>query len=93
LNNPFEELLNELQANRKELEIIKSLLTSSGISQAQPPEIIDTDTLCTRLGITEPTAIRHKKKGLIPSLQIGSAVRYNWPDVVKALEKKKGGKS
>lgn len=89
--NPFEELSTQHEAILKNLEVIKSLLTTADITQALPPEIIDTDTLCTRLGITEPTAIRHRKRGLIPFLAIGSSVRYNWPEVVKALENKKGG--
>ena len=51
------------------------------------PEIIDRPELRKRLNLTEPTVIRWEKKGKIPSIRIGSCVRYNWPEVVKALEK------
>lgn len=64
-------------------------LTNPSPSLASASEIIDTDTLCRRLGVTEPTIIKHKKKGLIPFMTVGSAVRFNWPLVVKALENKK----
>jgi hypothetical protein len=52
-------------------------------------EIIDEDTLCTRLNITHPTAGRWRKKGKIPFLQIGSSIRYNWATVLTALENRK----
>jgi hypothetical protein len=86
--NPFEQLLEELEGIRKEQENLKSLLVVN--NNCHQTEIIDTGTLCMRLGITEPTAIRHRKRGLIPFLQIGSAIRFNWPAVVKALERNGG---
>ncbi len=49
--------------------------------------------LCTFLGLTEPTVIRWRKKGKIPFMQIGSAIRYDVNTVIQALEvgnKKKG---
>ncbi len=50
--------------------------------------------LMNRLNISEPTVIRLEKKGKIPCMHIGSAVRYDWDAVIEALEsKKKGGKS
>lgn len=58
------------------------------------PEIIDGAELRKRLNISEPTAIRWRQKGRIPYLQIGSNIRYNWREVIKALEvptNKKGG--
>ncbi|WP_018615890.1 hypothetical protein [Segetibacter koreensis] len=84
--NPFDELSREL-AEIKDL-LLKSAPPTREDNLLQT-EIIDTDTLCYRLNITEPTAIRHRKRGTIPFLQIGSAIRYNWPAVVKALENKK----
>lgn len=57
-----------------------------------PTEIINRGELCKRLNITEPTAIRWEKKGAIPFFRIGSAIRYNWPKVIEALENKKGKK-
>lgn len=72
-------------------KVLDSRIAQLGVSSpsTSPKEIIDTDTLCQRLGITEPTAIRHRKRGLIPFLTIGSAVRFNWDEVLKALENKK----
>lgn len=88
--NPFEELLEELRAFRKEQQEMKILLTAA--QSNSPTEIIDRDTLRKRLGgISEPTIIRHEKRGIIPFLTIGSSKRYNWPAVVKALQKKKKG--
>ncbi len=53
----------------------------------EPSEIINTETLCQRLNVSEPTIIRMRKKKKIPFMLIGSSVRYNYPDVVKALSK------
>lgn len=63
--------------------------TTTSTSSTPPTEIIDRETLIARLGVTEPTIIRHEKRGLIPFLTIGTAKRYNWPQVIKALENKK----
>lgn len=81
-NNPFDDLFQRL-AN------IEEKLASIGMPITEPPaEIIDRITLCKRLNITAPTAIRWEKKGKIPTVRIGSNVRYNWPSVIKALEGK-----
>ena len=85
-NNPFDELSREL----KEIKDLLLKFPGEKTNQStQTSEIIDTATLCYRLNITEPTAIRHRKRGSIPFLQIGSAIRYDWPAVIKALENKK----
>lgn len=55
-------------------------------NQREKVEIIDTRELCSRLGITEPTVIRWRKKGKIPFIQIGSSVRFNYHKVLEALE-------
>ena len=53
---------------------------------------ITTKQLCEFLSITEPTVIRWRKKGKIPYMQIGSALRYDKEAVIKAIsEKRKGG--
>jgi hypothetical protein len=57
-----------------------------------PENIVDTAEICRRLGITEPTAIRYRKKGKIPFFTIGSAIRYNWQKVLESLEGKKEGR-
>ena len=51
--------------------------------------IINRAELIKRLDITEPTVIRYEKKGIIPSIRIGSAVRYDYDKVLQALETKK----
>lgn len=56
------------------------------------PEIIDSKTLMERLDISEPTLQRWRNKGRIPYIQEDNVVRYNWPKVLEALEKRKGGK-
>ena len=48
--------------------------------------------LMNRLNVSEPTLIRWERKGVIPSLRIGSAVRYDLNAVVEALEKKGGSR-
>jgi excisionase family DNA binding protein len=63
------------------------LLHGSQVNQSTRSEIINRDELCKRLAITEPTVIRWEKKGKIPSLRIGSNVRYDWQAVIKSLEK------
>jgi|SRR5690606_22120471 len=55
-------------------------------------EIIDSKTLMKRLDISEPTLQRWRDKGRIPYIQQDNVVRYNWPKVLEALEKRKGGK-
>lgn len=53
---------------------------------------ITTKQLCEFLSITEPTVIRWRKKGKIPFMQIGSALRYDKEAVIKAIsDKRKGG--
>ncbi|MGY3052391.1 excisionase family DNA binding protein [Pedobacter sp. UYEF25] len=53
---------------------------------------ITTKELCQFLSITEPTVIRWRKKGKIPYMQIGSALRYDKEAVLQAIsEKRKGG--
>lgn len=68
------------------------LLHKTPDGKIQPTEIINRDELCKRLKITEPTAIRWEKKGVIPCFRIGSSIKYNWPKVIEALENKKGVK-
>ena len=59
---------------------------SLSISSEQPAEIINTEELCKKLRITEPTVIRYRKRNKIPFLQLGASIRYNWPEVLKALD-------
>ena len=81
--NPFELLIERFNGLEEKL---LSLYPATPLLQ---PEIINREELCKRLDITEPTAIRWEKKGTIPSIRIGSNVRYNWPKVIEALETQK----
>ena len=81
-------LFSPLPINEFELLVENSIrrVLSENIKPPQPTdEIISRDELCKRLDITEPTAIRMETKGKLPTLRVGSNVRYNWPDVIKAL--------
>lgn len=53
-------------------------------------ELIDTKELLLRLGLSEPTVIRYRQKGVIPFYRIGNAIRYDYEKVLERLEKKKG---
>ncbi len=75
---------------RKELETFFGSQSTTNSAKSEPP--ITTKQLCEFLGITEPTVIRWRKKGKIPFMQIGSALRYDKEAVLQAItEKKKGG--
>jgi hypothetical protein len=78
--NPFLEIIERL-------ERIELLLTVAQSTKTEI-EIIDRQELMKRLNISEPTVILWGKKGKIPEMRIGANVRYNWPDVVKALSNK-----
>lgn len=86
MHNPFELLIERFNGLEEKLSIL-----NTGTASLQP-EIINREELCKRLDITEPTCIRWEKKGKIPRIEIGSAIRYNWPKVIEALEGKQGGK-
>jgi hypothetical protein len=86
MQNPFEVIIERLDGIDSKLNV-----TSNPPATSQT-EIIDRSTLCKRLNITEPTAIRWEKRGAIPFLRIGSNVRYSWFKVIEALEGKKEGR-
>lgn len=77
--NDFKALINEALN-----EALDRLPTQS----SKVIEIIDGKTLAKRLGISAPTLIRWREKGRIPYLSIGGGIRYNFPEVVEALEAK-----
>jgi hypothetical protein len=85
----------QLQLSHDELQYIaeaiapklKELLTTS-----TEIDIIDSTELRKRLNISPATEIRHRKRGLIPFIFVGTSIRYNWPKVVQALENKKRSK-
>jgi len=53
----------------------------------EPP--IDSRELMKRLGISEPTLIRMRKRKEIPFLVVCGHYRYLWFDVLNALQSKK----
>lgn len=79
--NPFAIIFQELAIIKEALQTPHEEKTSI--------EIIDRKELLRRLAITEPTAIRYGKRGIIPEISIGKNIRYNWPEVIKSLEKQK----
>ncbi|HWK59262.1 MAG TPA: helix-turn-helix domain-containing protein [Parapedobacter sp.] len=88
-------LATESQLKSVVMECVKEALQGAATTQIghdAQPEIIDTKTLLTRLDLSEPTVIRYRQKGVIPFLQVGSAIRYDYQKVLEALEKRKGGK-
>lgn len=82
MDNPFDLILSEIR------ELKEKVSSLPLVAATTPPEIINTEELCKRLDISEPTAIKWRRKKLIPSIQVGSSVRYNWPAVVLVLERK-----
>ena len=83
LNNPFEIILTEVKALRG--DISKLTVHNSPL----PAEIIDRKTLCDRLKISEPTAIKLGKRQGLPEIRVGESIRYNWGSVLEFLERKK----
>lgn len=86
MDNPFETILAELR------EIKETVKTIHQIPEAQPPEIIDSDTICERLSISDTTLRNWRRKKQIPFISVNGTIRYNWPRVVESLEKKNGKK-
>ncbi|MBL0201315.1 MAG: helix-turn-helix domain-containing protein [Chitinophagaceae bacterium] len=68
---------------KEEIEAYATLISREGINT--PP--LTTKELCAYLRVTEPTIIRWKTKGKIPFYNIGTSVRFNLKDVLKALGK------
>ncbi len=79
--NILDSILSEIQDAKQKLSTLQQPVP------VQPPEIIDTKELCLRLGISEPTAIKMRRKQL-PHFKLGNSIRYNWISVVNYLEKK-----
>ena len=60
----------------------------TGHAAEQPDKPVTTKFLCEYFGISEQTAIRWRKKKIIPYMQVGTAIRYRLPEVIEALEKR-----
>lgn len=67
--------------------VVKALsrIESSKEREVNMERPITTKELCEYLGVTEPTVLRWRNKGKIPFFTIGSAVRFNLAEVLKAL--------
>lgn len=80
---PIEDLRDLLKdAVRQELSSIEP--------EQGPDEILTRKELCGRLQVTEQTIINLERKGNIPRFFLGSSVRYNWREVLAALNKNGG---
>ncbi len=71
------------------IDCVNTCLNYNKQSPAQNEQPVTTKQLCEFLGLSEPTIIRWRRKGKIPFMQIGSAVRFNLPAVISALEVKR----
>lgn len=82
--------MHQLDIMQSDIQDLKKMFASFGANNntAPPIEIIDQGELAKRLNITKATVIAWVKRGRIPSIRIGASVRYNWPAVVSALEKR-----
>lgn len=74
MDNPFNTILVELRQISDRLSILEKGI----VAEAGEPEYIDTKTLCKRIGVSQPTAIRWRKTGKLPFIQIDGIVRYDW---------------
>ena len=77
------------QLFREELETYFGNSSQNKQIPQKDEQPVTTKQLCEFLRVTEPTIIRWRKKGKIPFMQIGSAVRFNLPAVISALEVKR----
>ena len=68
--------------------IREELAVNNPVNEQEKPKVkpLNQRELCTFLGLSEPTIIRWRKKGLIPCMKIGSAIRYDLNTVLQALE-------
>lgn len=57
--------------------------------QTNKGNILDTEQIIAKLGVTRPTLSKWRKEGRIPFIQVGSVVRYDLDKVLEALENKK----
>lgn len=82
MENPFDRLEQRL-INIENL--LKQSHSNEGAVVTAPREIIDSKTLCLRLGITEPTLIKWRNRKKVPFLKLGGSIRYDWNQVCDAL--------
>ena len=80
---PINQLLEKFR------EIVREEISIQQVLPGAKENPITRKELIERLGISEPSVIRWEKKGLIPSIRIGTSIRYNWGSVLQALESRK----
>lgn len=88
MDNPFQAILTRIDEIERKIDLLQSCGATIR-PKNDDPRIINTKELCKILNVTEPTIIRWRRKGKIPFMQIGSAVRFNLNDVLKSLEEKR----
>jgi predicted DNA-binding transcriptional regulator AlpA len=84
MHNPFDIIMEKLQV------IEAAVLNKPAAQEATQPEIINSDELIKRLGLSRATLITYRKNKSIPFIKIGSSIRFNYPKVIEALEKRNG---
>ena len=85
----FEQLpaaIEKMQATLAEIQLKLDSISDQN-NWNEPP--ISPKVFRERLGISEPTEIRMRKRMDIPFLEVGGHYRYIWADVIKALTKMK----
>lgn len=88
----FEQLPEAVGAILDKMSILEKLLSTPGATPVIIEKPVSTKEICDFLSITEPTLIRWRNKGKIPFIKIGSNIRYNKAEVIKALEVKNNTK-
>ncbi len=48
-------------------------------------ELITENELSKRLGLSKVTLNKHRKEGIIPYINIGRTIRYNYSEVLKSM--------
>lgn len=82
--------MSDIDVIMAKLNEIDAKLSSMPPGTAAPPaEIINSEELCRRLDISEPTLVSWRRKKKIPFIKIDGVIRYNWPAVISQLETKK----
>jgi hypothetical protein len=60
-----------------------------GLTEVATDKPVTGKELCAFIGITMPTLIRYRKKGLVPSKKIGKKILYDKAQVMEAINNKK----
>jgi excisionase family DNA binding protein len=69
---------------------LKDLITPRQPKTRQSIELIDTNELCRRLSVTEPTVISWRNNRKIPFIKIGGIVRFDWAGILLHLQNNGG---